>query len=304
MSSLRLSLGLLFAGLLGQATAAESLVLKVQPNTKSVYQTEAKTEQVLTIADNNIETKANSFIVTSHIYGDRAADGSITMTEKHDVMQTTLQLPGIEFQFDSANPDKEPSIPQLKPIADALRTSFTTPVTTILDKDNKVREVSVPEAARANLDPMFKGLFEPEKMKKASIQAHGVLPDKPVSAGDTWERNIDVNLDSSQTLSFVIRFTYTGPVEQNGKTLQRITSKPTAVTYSMAADSPSPLKVTQSDLKVTDSESEMLFDPALGTVVKDHSRTRIEGPMTFSIGGQELAGKVNLQITKTSTRQP
>jgi hypothetical protein len=304
MLSLRLTLGLLVGGVVGQAAAAETLVIKTHPNTKAVYQTEAKTEQVLTIAEQNVETKANSFMVTSHITGDRAADGSITVTEKHDVMQTTLQLPGIEFQFDSANPDKEPSIPQLKPIADALRTSFATPVTTILDKNNQVREVSVPQAALADLDPMFKGLFEPEKMKKASIQAHGLLPDKPVTAGDNWERNIDVNLDSSQMLSFVIKFTYTGPVEQNGKTLHRITSKPTAVTYTMAADSPSPLKVTQSDLKVTDSEGEMLFDQAAGSIVKDHSRTRIEGPMTFSIGGQELAGKVNLQITKTTSRQP
>lgn len=304
MVTLRCCVGLLLAGLAGQALAAETLELKVAPQSKVVYQTESKTDQVLTIAEQNIETKANTFLVTSHTTGDRAADGSITVTEKHDVLQTTLQLPGIEFQFDSANPDKEPAIPQLKPMADLLRSSLKTPVTTVLDKDGNVRSVSVPEAAKENLDPMFKSLFDPDKLKKASTQARGILPGKPVSPGDTWERNLDLNLDSSQTLSFVLQLTYTGKVEHGGKMLDRIVSKPLSVAYTMAADSPSPLKVTQSDLKVTDSESEILFDQAAGATVKDHSRVRIEGPMTFSIGGQELAGKVNLQISKTSTRQP
>jgi hypothetical protein len=304
MFATRLLTCLLVIGLAGSVVAAETLVLKTTPNSKAVYQTESKTEQVLTIADQNIDTKANSFLVTTHTTGDRAADGSVTVTEKHDVLQTTLQLPGIEFQFDSANPDQEPAIPQLKPMAEALRTSFKTPVTTVVEKDGKIREVSIPEAARANLDPMFKSLFEPEKMKKAVTQARAVLPDKPVSAGESWERTVDVNLDSSQTLSFVLQLTYTGTVEKDGKMLQRITSRPVSVSYTMAADSPSPLKVTQSDLKVTESEGELLFDQAAGVTIKDHSRVRIEGPMKFSIGGQELDGKVNLQIVKTSTRQP
>ncbi|HUQ70015.1 MAG TPA: DUF6263 family protein, partial [Planctomycetaceae bacterium] len=203
MISVRLLAGLLMTALVGSAMAAEKLELKHQPKTKSVYQTETKTEQVLTIADNNIETKATAFIVTAFTTGERAADGSLTITEKHDVMQTNLQLPGVEFQFDSANPDKEPSIPQLKPLADVLRTSFKTPVTTVLEKDGKVREVSVPEAALADLDPMFKPLFDPDKLKKATVQALGLFPDKPVSPGDKWERNVDVNLDSAQTLSFI-----------------------------------------------------------------------------------------------------
>ncbi|MDZ4688149.1 MAG: DUF6263 family protein [Planctomycetaceae bacterium] len=304
MTSVRLLAGLLMTALAGSAMAAEKLELKQQPKSKSVYQTETKTEQVLTIADNNIETKATAFIVTAFTAGERAADGSLTITEKHDVMQTSLQLPGVEFQFDSANPDKEPSIPQLKPIADALRTSFKTPITSVIEKDGKVREVSVPEAALADLDPAFKGLFDPDKLKKAAVQARSMFPDQPVSPGDTWERNADVNLDSAQTLSFIIKFEYTGVVDKDGRKLHRIVSKPLSVTYSMAADSPSPLKITQSDLKITDSEGELLFNQELGITDKDHSRMRIEGPMTFTIGGQELAGKVNLQITKTSTRQP
>jgi hypothetical protein len=296
---------LLLATLAVPAAGADKLELKHVPNSKSVYQTETKTEQTLTIGETDVETKATSFIVSGYTVGAREPDGSLSIQEKHQVLQTNLELPGgIQFQFDSGNPDAKPAIPQLEPLAAVLRTSFNTPVTTVLDANGKVREVNIPAEARNDLDPMFAALFEPDKLKKSAEQARSLLPSEPVSPGDTWERNVDMNLDSSQTLSFVIRFEYAGTVAKDGKRLHRIVPKPTAVTYTMAADSPSPLKVIQSDLKVTESEGELLFDAEQGQIVKETGRTRIQGPMTFTLGGQELPGKVNLQITKTSTRQP
>uniref|UniRef100_A0A7C2P7W1 Uncharacterized protein n=1 Tax=Schlesneria paludicola TaxID=360056 RepID=A0A7C2P7W1_9PLAN len=302
--SLRLFAAVVAAAVAMPAMAAVKLELRQTPNSKSVYQTETKTEQVLTLGDMDIETKSTAFIVTSFTTGERAGDGSLSIVQKHDVLQTNLKLQGIEFQFDSGNPDNKPSLPQLEPLAAVLRTTFTTPVTTVLESDGKVREVSVPEAARADLDPAFKPLFDPGKLKKAAEQARDVLTKEPVSPGDAWERNAEVNLDSGQMLSFVNRFEYTGPVERDGKMLHRIVVKPQSVTYSMAPDSPSPLKVTKSELKITESEGELLFDQSKGLLTRDFNRVRIEGPMTFSFGGQEIPGKVNLQITKTSTLQP
>lgn len=287
------------------ASAAETLAFQYVPNTKEVYEVEQKSDQKLTIGEFDVLTKAATFSVSTHTLGARAGDGSLDLTEKVDVLQVNLDLPGgIVYQFDSGNADKPADNPLLEPVAKTLRATFRTPVTTVLKADHSVKEIRVPEGASAGLPQEFDKLFDAETRKKAFGHARSYLPDKPVKQGDTWDRTVEANLGNGQTLTPTIRYEYQGTVEKNGRTLHKITSKPIAVLYSMDPGSPSPLKVTQSDLKPTEGEGEVLFDNNRGVAEMRVSRMRIVGTLTMVAGGQELPGKLDLTITEKVTRRP
>src|SRR5207253_697048 len=94
------------------------------------------------------------------------------------------------------------------------------------------------------------------------------FPDKPVKPGDTWERTSEANIGGGQTLTFQTRYKYDGTIERNGKTLDRISSVSTEVSYAMDQNAQSPLKITGSELKITSSDGLILFDRERGVTVE------------------------------------
>ena len=283
--------------------AQVTLELKYPEESKTTIHTEAKTNQTLTLAGMDIETKSTTFLVMTKSIGKRTDEGSLPVVEKISVMQTDVGLPGgLRIEFDSANPDKKAENPLLEPLMERLRVTFKTPVTTILDEKYKVAAIKLPEGLADSLDDANKSLFDPEKRKKAAEQARSYLPDGPVKPGDSWDRSIDADFGGGQTMAFRMKYSYAGTVEQDGRTLDKISGKATDVSYSVGENSAG-LKVTKSDLKVTESDETILFDRERGTVQQKTAKLSIKGPLTLVINGQELDGKVDLTIEEKTTMQ-
>lgn len=284
------------------ASAQVTLERKYPEGTKSVVQSDTKVAQTLTLAGMDLETKSSAFVVATSTIGQRAADGALKIEEKTSTMQSELSLPGgITLQFDSANPDKKADNPLLEPILDIFRAAYRLPVTVVLDAKNKITDVTLPEGEYEKLPEAAKERFEPASRKKALEQSLEYLPDGPVKKGDTWERSAEANLGSGQVMSFRTKYEYAGTVEEDGKTLDKITGK--ALEVSFAINGNAMLQVTKSDLKITESENTYLFDRELGAMVKRMSKGRIVGPLTLVINGTELAGKVDLTIEEKTSRQ-
>ena len=227
----------------------------------------------------------------------------MSIQDKVDVLQTEVDLPGGNtLRFDSANPDKKADIPQLEPIMERLRVTFKTPVTTILDGMNKVKEIKFPEGVVESLGDSNKSLFDAGKRKKAAEQARGYLPDEAVKPGETWERALDADIGDGQTMAFRIKYTYVGTVEQDGQTLDKITAKAFEVNYSIDPANPT-LKVAKSDLKVTEADETVLFDRERGFVQQKTGKIRIQGPLTLVYNGVELDGKVDLTMEQKTKRR-
>lgn len=285
--------------------AQERLVRKLTEGRKLVYQMESKFEQTLTLAGMDLETKSNVFMRLEQTTGPRSADGTIRETEKLLSLQVDLQLPGgIQVGFDSSNPDKPAPIAELEPVLKLFRVMSQTPTTMVYDQNNELKEVEFPAEKLASLDEPLRKDLEPEKRKKQHQVEWAFLPSEPVKAGDKWERSEESNLGGGQTFSFLTEYHYAGPVEKNGLRLHRILPKPLTVSYAMEQQPGSPLKVVQSELSVTESQGEILFDAQRGVL---HSRTqklRIVGPMTISISGQELPAKLDLKIFQKAELQP
>lgn len=284
--------------------AAEKFALKLTPESTQRLQREQKTEQHLKIGGGNVESKSTLFSVVVRKFSPPAADGSLEMVDQLEVLQTTIDIAGTTYEFDSANPDTQPGEAGLRPLADLLRTTFRTPVTTKFSAKGDVVDVSIPAEARANLDVNYAELFDAERMKRAAIHERSFLPHEEVSVGDQWERTRESHLGSGQTLSFQMEFVYRGTVEEAGQTLHHITLKPVGVTYSMDPNSPSPLKVTESKLVIKSGEGDVYFDQERGVVVREASLVKVAGTLTFVAGGQTIPGEVEFEITSKSLLQP
>ena len=127
------------------------------------------------------------------------------------------------------------------------------------------------------------------------------LPDGPVKEGETWERSTESNLGSGQVMSFRTKYEYKGTIEQDGRKLDKIEGK--AFEVSLVINGNPMLQLTKSDLKIKESASTILFDREKGHVVSRVSKVRIDGPLTLTINGMELPGKVDLTMQDKGTRQ-
>lgn len=303
--SLASLLAVAVAGLMAGASVAHAqatLELKYPERTKSSTQTESVVNQTLTLAGNDILTKANTFTTsTSHI-GTRAADGTLAIVEKVESLQSELDLNGTKLQFDSANPDKKADLPQLEPLLDLYRAVVKFPMTRTLEaKTNKLKSVTLPVGEFEKLGEAAKDRFSSEKLKKATEQALVFLPDGPVKVGDKWERATEADLGGGQLMSFRTTYEYLGTVEQDGAKLDKIEGKAFEVSFAIVGNPM--LQVTKSNLKIKESATTHLFDRERGHLVSKNAKVRIDGPITLVIGGMELEGKVDLTMEEKSTRQ-
>ena len=208
---------------------------------------------------------------------------------------------GLQLNFDSGNPNKEAPIPQLEPILEVFRAICRLTATVELDSKDKIAAVKLPDGEFEKLPEGAKERLSTEAMKKAADDAALYLPDGPVKKGDTWERSSESNLGAGQTLSFRTKYEYTGTVDKDGTSLDKITGKVLDVTYAINGNAM--LQVTKSDLKATATDMTFLFNRDAGYLVSKASKVKIEGPLTLVINNMELPGKVDLTVEENVSRQ-
>lgn len=284
------------------ASAQVTLQPKYPEGSKFNVQTELKSTQTLTLAGMDLDTQSTTFITSKRSVGKRAADGTLKVEDQISSLQSDISLPGgLKLNFDSGNPNKEASIPQLEPILEVFRAICRLPVTIELDSKDKITSVKLPEGEFEKLPEPAKERLSPETMKKTLEEAANFLPDGPVKKGDTWERSNENNVGGGQVLTFRTKYEYAGTVEKDGMTLDKITGKVLDVTFAINGNAQ--LQVTKSDLKATESDSTFLFNRDAGYLVSKNSKTKIEGPLTLVINNMELPGKVDLVIEESVARQ-
>lgn len=287
------------------ALAQTTFERKYAEDSKSITHSESKTSQILTLAGMDIETKSTQFVVVSTNIGKRLPDGTLKIESKIDTLQADLALPGgTSLAFDSGNPAKKADNVLLEPVLDAFRAAAKAHWITTLDKANQIKSLENKVNVVDTVDVQFKKDFDPEIRKKAAIQELAKFPDKPVKKGDTWDRTTEANIGSGQSLTFQTRYEYLGTVEKGGKTLDKIGVTATTVTYAVDPNVPSPAKVIESELKITSSEGQILWDRERGAAQETSSKARIQGTMKLSINGTELAGKLDLTLESKTTLQP
>jgi hypothetical protein len=306
----RIALVLAAAALLNSPSllhAQIKLEHKFPDGRKTTANSYVKVEQTLTIGGMDIPTSSEQNITSSEANGQRQADGTLVSEHKIESLQSTLNVAGTELKFDSVNADAPPPGTALDVLLDIFKAVAKSNWTVTYGQDNSVLSVKGRDDALQNLPEAIRAAtakqFDPDYLAKQANQELEVLPDGPVKQGDTWERESMTLFDSYQSMTFTTVYKYEGTVEKDGKPLDKITATTTKVSYAMSADSPSPLKIVDSDLKVVESSGTILFDRAAGMIVDSKDKKHITGSLKSEINGMELPGKLDLTFETTTNRR-
>jgi hypothetical protein len=292
--------------------AQVKLELKHPENNSTTHKTTVKVHQTLTIGGQDVVTDSEQAVTSSESNGARRPDGSLPSVRKIEGLKVQVDAMGQNvLSFDSANPAGKSDNPQLAVIQDTFKALVGASYTVVFDKAGKVVAVEGAEKALEKTDGLdagavaeLKKAFAAEKLKKDAEQDAGRFPDILLRKGEPWERTETNNIGGGQTLTFKRQYEYLGTVEEEGKTLDKIGVKALSVVYSMDPDTPTPAKVTKSDLKVDSSEGTILFDRQAGRPVKSESKVRMKGDMTLEINGMELPSKLDLTMEQETVLQP
>ena len=221
---------------------------------------DVETEQTLTIAGMEILTKSKQKVTVTAVNGVRAADGTLVVQQRIDALKSDIDIMGQKLSFDSAKPDAPPPGTSIDIILDLFKAVSNSEWTVRHGRDHRVIAVDGRDKALKSLpDALRKGTekqFDPTYLAQIANDELATIPDQPVNKGDTWKLETTVRLDGGQTMTFSKTFTYQGAVQQNGRTLHRISEQTTDVVYDMEANPESPLTYVDSDLMVADSKGE------------------------------------------------
>ncbi|MFG0333075.1 MAG: DUF6263 family protein [Maioricimonas sp. JB049] len=258
------------------------------------------TSQTLTLGEMDVKTSSSMFMMTRESVQGMTDEGGWKMRGNFETLQSDISLPGgLEFQFDSGNPDADQPVPALQPVADLMQTLAKAEWTTVIGADGKVKTVTFDGDPLTGVPEAFRSQISPETWKKAANQILNRLPAEPVSKGDSWTRTESSDFGGGQTMTFEKKYTYLGPAEKDGQSLEKIGVETLSVTYRMEPNAASPVTITGSELEIADSEGEVLYSPEARTITGMNEKVHITGDLELEVNGQPLPGKLDLTIGTT-----
>jgi Family of unknown function (DUF6263) len=292
------------------AQAQVKLAYKVPEGMTILSKSGTKVDQVMTIQGMDVKTLSEEESVANSTVGARKADGTVAIEVTIQSLKAKFSIAGMEFALDTEDKDSKIDLPQLAFLGDVFKALKGANYTVVLDAKDNVKFVegteknltkanNLPEQAVAAL----KSRFDADRIKKAFEQSHGTFPDGLVREGEPWERTETSEIGGGQTLTFKKRYEYKGTVKKGDKTLDKIDIKALDVTYKMDPNTPTPAKVTKSDLKVASAEGTLLFDREAGALVERHEKIRMTGDMTLVIQEMELPIKLDLTLESTTAAE-
>jgi hypothetical protein len=296
------------------AQAQVKLQYKFPEGQKLTYKTTEKQSQVLKLAGQAFQTEDKKTYVMSWTFGKQREDSAQPIEARIEAFAVESSLPGgITISYDSNGPSSKIANPQLAYLQDVYKLISHLDYTVVLDAQNKVKAVEGTEkiVEKADkLDEMAKRAIRhavnPQHLKDEFEENHSNLTDGLARPGESWDRTDKLALGNGQAFTFRKRYEYAGTEKRGDATLDKINVKTSEVKYEMDPDSPSPLKVLKSELKIESGDGFILFDREAGRVVVSKGKTQVKGPMTFQSesGGQEIPGELDWTLETDTELQP
>jgi hypothetical protein len=286
----------------GQVTLEQKFVDDSSYTTEST----ARLQQTLSIAGMDVETSSDTKSTSKSTLGKRDAEGKLHLEQKVQSLQVTIDVMGMNYTFDSANPDDKGTSP-LEVIRDVHKALAKQTTTIVYDKSNRAVAVETNQDIVGSLptaiQDLVKSQLDPAQLKNKANEEIDQVKADPVNKGDTWQRTVAANFGAGQMMDFKTEYTYEGTVDKDGKTLDRITSKILEVNFALD-NSPLPLALKSSDLKAAESAGVILFDRQRGQIVDSNASMRITGEMTFTVNNMDLPAKLDLKIESATVVKP
>jgi hypothetical protein len=285
--------------------AQDAVTLKYAPPLEAgtTYETqiEIKTDQVLTLAGMPLETHGDTFMAMQEKVVGESSTGGWKFEGKFTLVQSDLELPGgLKVSFNSNNPAQANTQGELGMIVDALKATAGAKWVAETNAEQEITKMQYIDDPFANVNEMLKGDASPEAIKKRRKTELDRYPSDPVKPGDTWTRTEESDLGGGQTITLEKEYTYAGSEERDGGTFDKVTVKVLSVEYEMDEASPSPAKVTESELKVAESEGTYWYDRQMQAFSEVNDKVRMTGTLALEVNDQKLPGELDLTIDATA----
>ena len=222
------------------------------------------------------------------------ARGVASVTQTIDRIQMKMTSPqGIGLDYDSASGKPPEGLAKLMaPMFDAM---VKKPFTMKMDPQGKVSDMKLPQGFVESVNKIsgnpMGGLFTEEGMQQMTGQGMAVLPEKPVSAGDTWTQQAGMAMPMLGRISVKNTYRYEGTEKRDGKELEKIANT-LKMDISPQKDKPQPFEIKMTDQKM---QGTTYFDNEAGRLVE--TKTGGTMKMTISVGGQQIEQDIDMSQT-------
>jgi hypothetical protein len=193
------------------------------------------------------------------------ADGNATVKIRFDRVKMAMDGPTGNVEADSKDA-KEAADPVGKIFNQIVTALAALDMTLVMTPVGEIKKVDVPEAAikkfkqLPGLDKFGGDMFSPEGLKKMAQGGGGLLlPKDAVKKGESWTQKADQKTPFGK-MTGDNKYTYEGPVEKDGRTLQKIALKPD---MKIEPSPDAPVKIT---IKGQEGKGTILFDNAAGHI--------------------------------------
>lgn len=270
---------LLFLLLLLASAENHSLKWKFAKGDEFVMETVSQLKQTVKVNQQDIKQDLSHITRIKYRVTDLGADGVIALDQEVESMK-------------AANPDGSPSAGN-NAVLNQLQGSV---LKVKLQPDLKVKEMEGYEEIIKRLagdDPSLRrvvqSLLSEEQLKQAIQHSLGFVPQKDVAVGETWNRELHLNLGPLGSVRTVLSFKLAGKATVDGKELIKIEYLPTMQYSPPAADASNPeLAILQGSISLKDGKGVAYFDVQAGRLHSSNLTLQLTGNMKAKLSGKEI----------------
>jgi hypothetical protein len=206
-------------------------------------------------------------------------------------VKLSIQSPMANAEVDTgAKKAADPDDPIAKAFSDIATGLAALEMTFTMGPDGEMKDVKIPEEALKKLRSIpgaeqFGGqLLSPDGLKKMT-GAGMMLPKEAVTKGKQWTQKMTMKMPNIGEMSGDMKYTYEGPVDKDGKKLEKIQIIPT---LKIKPDADAPVQIKMKAMK---DKGYALFDNQAGRLVE----TTNEGTMEMEIEAGGMTIQMQMQ---------
>ena len=274
------------------ATAQTTLRYKFKEGDTLKYALEQKMKMTMNVMGNNVDMTMDQFSELAWHIQKVDSKGSAKIAIKFGRNKMTMDGPTGKVEVDSNNA-QEPDDPIGQALYKVIKGLSGLEVTGSISPTGEFTDITLPEKAVKELQnipggDMFGEMLSPEGLKRMMSQSGLVMPKDAVSKGAKWKSKNEMKLPFGKMIAEV-DYTYDGPVEKDGRSLEKIAVKP------KASIEPTPSAPFSLKLKSHDGGGTALFDNSAGRLLEVSNTQNME--MEIEIMGMTISQKMVQTMT-------
>ncbi len=274
------------------ASAQTTLRYQFKEGDTLKYVLEQKMKMTMNVLGNNVDMTMDQSSDLSWIIQSVDKKGDAKITIKFGRNKMTLDMPTGKVEVDSNN-TQEPDDPVGQVLYKVIKGLSGLEVSGKISPIGEFTDITLPEKALKELQnipggDMFGDMLSPDGLKRMMSQSGLVMPKDAVSKGAKWKSKNEMKLPFGKMVAEV-DYTYDGPVEKDGRSLEKIGVKP------KASIEPTPNAPFSLKLKSHEGGGTALFDNSAGRLLEVSNTQNME--MEIEIMGMTISQKMVQTMT-------